>query len=76
MEFEGTVLQPNFREKEKRYKATILGLENTITELKANIVSKDLWIEKMAVNEQELKDEIKQLKIKHRNFKARVTGKE
>ena len=76
MEFEGSVLQPNFREKEKRYRATIAGLESKVSSLSEQLIFSNAATDICHEHIKELQAEIKQLKVKHRNFKARVTAKE
>jgi predicted RNase H-like nuclease (RuvC/YqgF family) len=72
MEFEGTVLQPQFREKEKRYRATILEKDNAIGELTAKLIERSEAIAILELEIKELKEEVKGLRNRFRNFKAKV----
>jgi uncharacterized coiled-coil DUF342 family protein len=72
VDFEGTVLQPNFREKEKRYKATITGLGQTIEGLKVDIDVANSTIDKLLKDIKELKEELTGVRSRFRNFKAQT----
>lgn len=70
MEFEGTVLQPNFREKEKRYRATIVEKENFISLLTGELAERAETITVLKTEIKELKDENLKVRQRFRNFRA------
>jgi FtsZ-binding cell division protein ZapB len=72
MEFEGSVLQPNFRQKEKMYNAKIFSLNQIIEELRSDlsIAYDTINIHKEEIKE--LKEEVKATKVRYRNFKAQA----
>ncbi len=76
MEFEGTVLQPNFREKEKRYRATIAERDASIESLMTKISVLAEEATKLKLEIKDLKEENIKTKHRFRNFKAKVTVRE
>ena len=72
MEFEGEILQPNIRAKEKQWKMILESKDFQLKQMFDDFVSMKDRLEQMAQRNTELKDELQGVKDRFRNFRASV----
>jgi hypothetical protein len=72
MEFEGEVLQPNIRAKEKQWKMILENKDFQLKQMFDDFVSMKDRLEQITQRNTELKEELQGVKDRFRNFRASV----
>lgn len=75
MEFDGEVLQPNIRAKEKQWKLILEEKDRQLNGMYDDFVRMKDTLEDMTKRNTELKEELQAVKDRFRNFRANVKGK-
>jgi FtsZ-binding cell division protein ZapB len=73
IEWQGQIVMPDFRAKEKILKQAITALNFEIDQYKKLVARMEQDAEAAEIRESMLRDEAKRLRHQYRNFKARVT---
>lgn len=76
MEFEGEVLQPNIRAKEKQWKLILEEKDRQLNGMYDDFVRMKDTLEDMTKRNTELKEELQAVKDRFRNFRANVKAKQ
>ena len=76
MEFEGEVLQPNIRAKEKQWRMILEEKDRQIKEMFNDFVRMKDTLEEMTRRNGELKEELQTVRDRYRNFRANVKAKQ
>jgi FtsZ-binding cell division protein ZapB len=73
IEWQGSIVMPDFRAKERVLRQNIIAKDFHIDQLKKSITKLEEDAEAAAEREDTLRTEVKRLRVQFRNFKARVT---
>lgn len=76
MEFEGQILTPDYRNKMKMYEQKIRERDERISALMSGIAILEIQIQDQGVIIHDLKEELKLVKDRFRNFRAKVKAPE
>ena len=76
MEFDGEVLQPNIRAKEKQWKLILEEKDRQLNGMYDDFVRMKDTLEDMTKRNTELKEELQAVKDRFRNFRANVRAKQ
>lgn len=76
MEFEGQILTPDYRNKIKMYEQKIRERDERISALMSGIAILEIQIQDQGVIIHDLKEELKLVKDRFRNFRAKVKAPE
>jgi regulator of replication initiation timing len=76
MEFDGEVLQPNIRAKEKQWKLILEEKDRQLNGMYDDFVRMKDTLEDMTKRNTELKEELQAVKDRFRNFRANVKAKQ
>ena len=76
MEFDGEVLQPNIRAKEKQWKLILEEKDRQLNGMYDDFVRMKDTLEDMTKRNMELKEELKSVKDRFRNYRANVKAKQ
>ena len=76
MEFDGEVLQPNIRAKEKQWKLILEEKDRQLNGMYDDFVRMKDTLEDMTKRNTELKKELQAVKDRFRNFRANVKAKQ
>ena len=76
MEFEGEVLQPNIRAKEKQWRMILEEKDRQLNGMYDDFVRMKDTLEDMTKRNTELKEELQAVKDRFRNFRANVKAKQ
>jgi regulator of replication initiation timing len=72
MEFEGEILQPNIRAKEKQWRMILEEKDRQIKEMHNDLVHMKEVLDDMTRRNTELKEELQGVKDRYRNYRASV----
>jgi regulator of replication initiation timing len=76
MEFDGEVLQPNIRAKEKQWKLILEEKDRQLNGMYDDFVRMKDTLEDMTKRNTELKEELQAVKDRFRNYRANVKAKQ
>jgi regulator of replication initiation timing len=76
MEFEGEILQPNIRAKEKQWRMILEEKDRQLNGMYDDFVRMKDTLEDMTKRNTELKEELQAVKDRFRNFRANVKAKQ
>ena len=76
MEFDGEVLQPNIRAKEKQWRMILEEKDRQLNGMYDDFVRMKDTLEDMTKRNTELKEELQAVKDRFRNFRANVKAKQ
>ena len=76
MEFEGEILQPNIKAKEKQWRMILEEKDRQLKEMHSDLVHMKEVLDDMTRRNMELKEELQTVKDRYRNFRANVKAKQ
>ena len=76
MEFEGEILQPNIKAKEKQWRMILEEKDPQLNEMHSDLVHMKEVVDDMTRRNVELKEELQTVRDRYRNFRANVKAKQ